>query len=165
MITVATAECFTHGKIGLTIHKAASGYKDFEYKYLFNEDDLKIIKNVKVLVSMFLPSIYATQKLLNISLPEPDYSYNYAKAYSEEKDIIVAKQIAKALKEKLNVDISIASTAGVGRGAIAIYSKKLHIFTTDIYANLLTHENVIERQKNGIEKGIKKFLEILNSEF
>ncbi|ENN95948.1 hypothetical protein J422_04880 [Methanocaldococcus villosus KIN24-T80] len=161
MITLATAECFTHGKIGLSIHKAASGYEEFEYKYLFSEEDLKIVKNVKVLCSMFLPSIYAIEKLFNISLPKPDYYYKYAKAYSEKNDLAVAKKIAESLKDKLNPDIALASTAGVGRGAICIIADKCYLFTTDVYANLLTFENVKERQKDGIEKGIKKVLEIV----
>ncbi|WP_456418765.1 UPF0254 family protein [Methanocaldococcus infernus] len=156
MITVGTAECFTHGQIGLTIHKASAGYPNIEYKFP------EKIREVRVLTSMFIPSIYAAEKLLDISLPEPDFEYKYAKAYSEEKDLLVAKLMAKSLKEKLNLDIAIGTTAGVGRGAIAIITnKKEEVFTTDIYANLLTFENVLERQKRGIELGIKKFIEIL----
>ncbi|WP_456472337.1 UPF0254 family protein [Methanocaldococcus sp.] len=159
MITVATAECFTHGKIGLTIHKASAGYKDVEYKFPNK------IREVRVLTSMFIPSIYAAERLLDVKLPKPDYQYKYAKAYTEEKDLLVAELLAKALKNKLNVDIAIATTAGVGRGGIAIIAKRKYIFTTDVYANLLTFENVLERQKRGIELGIKKFIEILKEEF
>ncbi|ACV24204.1 UPF0254 family protein [Methanocaldococcus fervens] len=166
MITVATAECFTHANIGLTIHKAAAGYEDFEFKYLFSDEDLKLVKNVKIITAMFIPSIIGAEKLLDIKLPEPDYSYKYAKAYSEEKDLIVAKLMAEVLKKKLNVNIAIGSTAGVGRGAICIITdKNCHLFTSDVYANLITFENVKERQKNGIEIGIKKFLEILKEEY
>jgi uncharacterized protein (UPF0254 family) len=166
MITVATAECFTHANIGLTIHKASAGYRKFEFKYLFSERDLRLVKDVKVLTAMFVPSIIAAEKLLDIKLPEPDYAYRYAKAYSEEKDLEVAKLMAEALKKKLNVNIAIGSTAGVGRGAICILTdNNCHLFTSDVYANLITFENVKERQKNGIEKGIKKFLEILREEY
>ena len=166
MITVATAECFTHANIGLTIHKAAAGYENFEFKYLFSDRDLKLVKDVKVLTAMFVPSIIAAEKLLDIKLPEPDYTYKYAKAYSEEKDLEVAKLMAEALKKKLNVNIAIGSTAGVGRGAICILTdNNCYLFTSDVYANLITFENVKERQKNGIEKGIKKFLEILKKEY
>ncbi|WP_423793170.1 UPF0254 family protein [Methanocaldococcus indicus] len=166
MISLATAECFTHGKIGITIHKAASGYEDFEYKYLFTNEDLERVRKVRVLCSMFVPSLYAIKTLLNINLPEPDYQYRYAKAYSEKNDLIVAERVANALKNKLNVDIAVGTTAGVGRGAICIVTNKnKYLFTTDIYANLITFENIKERQKNGIEKGIKKILEILKEEF
>ncbi|CAB3288090.1 conserved protein of unknown function [Methanocaldococcus lauensis] len=166
MITVATAECFTHANIGLTIHKASSGYENFEYKYLFSDEDLRLIKNVKVLVSMFVPSIYGAEKLLDVKLPEPDYNYKYAKAYSEEKDLEVAKLMANSLKKKLNANICIGTTAGIGRGAICIVTDyNIYLFTSDVYANLLTFENVKERQKSGIEMGIKKFLEILKKEY
>ncbi len=165
LITVATAECFTHAQIGLTLHKASAGYDEFEFKYLFNEDDLKLMKNIKVITAMFVPSILGAEKLLNIKLPNPDYAYKYAKAYSEKNDLKVAKLMAEGLKRKLNVDIAIGSTAGIGRGAICILTNKTcHLFTSDIYANLLTFENIKERQRNGIEKGIKKFLDVLKNE-
>ena len=166
MITVATAECFTHANIGLTLHKAAAGYEDFEFKYLFSEEDLKLMRNVKVITAMFVPSIAGAEKLLDIKLPEPDFNYKYAKAYSEEKDLEVAKLMAEGLKKKLNANIAIGSTAGVGRGAICILTdNNCYLFTSDVYANLITFENVKERQKNGIEKGIKKFLEVLKKEY
>ncbi|MEO2117354.1 MAG: UPF0254 family protein [Methanocaldococcus sp.] len=166
MITVATAECFTHANIGLTLHKAAAGYDDFEFKYLFDGEDLKLMRNVKVITAMFIPSIFGAEKLLDIKLPEPDFNYKYAKAYSEEKDLEVAKLMAEGLKKKLKVNICIGTTAGVGRGAICILTdNNCHLFTSDVYANLITFENVKERQKNGIEKGIKKFLEVLKKEY
>ncbi|XRO74822.1 UPF0254 family protein [Methanocaldococcus sp. 28A] len=166
MITVATAECFTHANIGLTIHKAAAGYEDFEFKYLFSDEDLKLIRSIKIIAAMFIPSIVGAEKLLDIKLPEPDFNYRYAKAYSEEKDLEVAKLMAWGLKKKLNVNIAIGTTAGIGRGAICILTdNSCYLFTTDVYANLITFENVKERQKNGIEKGIKKFLEILKKEY
>ncbi|XRP96866.1 UPF0254 family protein [Methanocaldococcus sp. 16A] len=166
MITVATAECFTHANIGLTLHKAAAGYEDFEFKYLFSDEDLKLIKNIKIIAAMFIPSIVGAEKLLDIKLPEPDYSYRYAKAYSEEKDLEVAKLMAMGLKKKLNANIAIGTTAGIGMGAICILTdNNCYLFTSDVYANLITFENVKERQRNGIEKGIKKFLEILKKEY
>ncbi|EHP84696.1 UPF0254 family protein [Methanotorris formicicus] len=165
-ISVATAECFTHAKIGITIHKAASGYEDFEFKEIFDREGLKIIRNVRVLASMFIPSVYAAEKLLNIKLPEPDYSYAYAKAYTEKNDLKVAYLMAKGLKDILNCNIAIGTTAGVGRGGICILTdKNKYTFTTDVCGNLLKHENILERQRNGIEKGLRKFIDVLKDEY
>ncbi len=162
MITVATAECFTHGKIGTTIHKIASGYDEVKesphYKYINGK--------IKIISAMFIPSKYGAEKLLNIKLPEPDYNYKYAKAYSEENDLKVAYLMANGIKNLLNCDIAIGTTAGVGRGGICILTdKNRYIFTTDIYGDLVIGKNIMERQKNGIEKTMNKFVEILKYEF
>jgi uncharacterized protein (UPF0254 family) len=165
-ISVATAECFTHAKIGITIHKAASGYKDFEFKEIFDEEELRAMSNVRVLASMFIPSAYAAEKLLNIKLPEPDYAYAYAKAYTEKNDLKVAYLMAKGLKDILNCNIAIGTTAGIGRGGICILTdKNKYLFTTDVYGDLINHKNIIERQENGIKKGLKKFVEVLKNEY
>ena len=162
MITIATAECFTHGKIGTMIHKMASGYDEvkehFHYKYING--------NVKVVASMFIPSKHGAEKLLNVELPEPDYTYEYAKAYSEENDLKVAYLMAKGIKNILNCNIAIGTTAGVGRGGICILTDNgKYVFTTDVYGDLINGKNIIHRQKNGIEKTIDKFVEILRKEF
>ena len=162
MITVATAECFTHGKIGITIHKMASGYDEVKehpyYEYING--------NVKVMASMFIPSKYSAEKLLNVELPEPDYAYEYAKAYSEENDLKVAYLMAKGIKNILNCDIAIGTTAGVGKGGICILTdNSKYVFTTDIQGDLIKGKNIIQRQKNGIEKTINKFVEILKKEY
>ncbi len=158
MITVATAECFTHGKIGVLLHKMASGYDEVK-----KCNHYKIINgNIKIISSMFIPSKYGAEKLLNIDLPEPDYYYKYAKAYSEKNDLKVAYLMAKGVKTILNCDISIGTTAGVGRGGICILTDyNVYSFTTNVYGNLITGENVLKRQKNGIEKTLDKFVEIL----
>ena len=162
MLSIATAECFTHGKIGTIIHKIASGYDEVKehpyYQYING--------NVKVMASMFIPSKYRAEKLLNVELPEPDYAYEYAKAYSEENDLKVAYLMAKGIKNILNCDIAIGTTAGVGRGGICILTdNNKYVFTTDIQGDLIKGKNIIQRQKNGIEKTINKFVEILRNEF
>ncbi|WP_292461031.1 UPF0254 family protein [Methanothermococcus sp.] len=162
MISIATAECFTHGKIGTIIHKIASGYDDVREHPYYNY----INGNVYVMASMFIPLRYSAEKLLNINLPEPDYKYRYAKAYSEKNDLKVAYLMAKGIKNMLNCDISIGTTAGVGRGGICILSdNNKHVFTTDVCGDLINGKNIIERQKNGIEKTLNKFVEILKKEY
>jgi uncharacterized protein (UPF0254 family) len=162
MITLATAECFTYGQIGTKIHKMACGYDELK-----NNPYFKCINgNVKVMASMFIPSVYSAEKLLNIKLPEPDYQFDFAKVYSEENDLKVAYLMAKGIKNILNCDISIGTTAGVGRGGICILTdKNKYLFTTDVYGDLINKKNITQRQKSGIEKTIDNFVEILKEEF
>ncbi len=162
MITLATAECFTLGKIGTTIHKISSNYE--EYK---NHKYSPILKNkIIVLSSLFLPSTISIENLLNIKLPKSDYNYKFSKAYNEKNDLIVAELMAKGIKNKLNPDIAIGTTAGVGKGGICIitnYNK--YLFTTDINGDLINKKNIVLRQKNGINKTIDKVIEILKAEY
>ncbi|AEH07375.1 UPF0254 family protein [Methanothermococcus okinawensis] len=162
MLSIATAECFTHGKIGTTIHKIASGYNEVKehpyYPYING--------HVKVMASMFIPLKYSAEKLLNIKLPIPDYKYEYAKAYSEKNDLKVSYLMAKGVKDILNCDISIGTTAGVGRGGICILTNKnKYVFTTDVYGDLINGKNIIERQKNGIKKTLDVLVKILKEEY
>ncbi|WP_421077773.1 UPF0254 family protein [Methanothermococcus sp. Ax23] len=162
MLSIATAECFTHGKIGTIIHKIASGYDEVKEHPYYNY----INGNVYVMASMFIPLRYSAEKLLNINLPDPDYKYKYAKAYSEKNDLKVAYLMAKGIKDILNCDMAIGTTAGVGRGGICILTdKNEYLFTTDVYGDLINRKNIIERQKNGVEKTLDKFIEILKKEY
>ena len=162
MIPVATAECFTHGRIGVILHKMAMGYKDVKshpYYPIFN-------KNICVIASMFLPQRDAIKNILDIELPPPDYTYRYAKVYNEKNDLKVAYFIAKGLKDKLRCSITIGTTAGVGRGGICILTdKNKYLFTTDVYGNILTGENLVERSEDGLYKTLDKLIEILRAEY
>jgi len=162
MISVATVECFTHGKIGVKIHKMACGYKEFE-----NDDNYKLINgNVYVKASMFLPSKTSIESFLNISLPKPDYEFKFSKAYNEKNDLLVAETVSKALKNKLNCNIAISTTAGIGKGAICILTdQNKHIFTSDVFGDLIKGENILKRQENAIDKTFKIFTQILNDEY
>lgn len=162
MISVATAECFTHGKIGIKIHKMACGYKEFE-----NDDNYKLINgNVYIKASMFLPSKTSIESLLNISLPKPDYEFKFSKAYNEKNDLIVSETVSKALKNKLNCNIAISTTAGIGKGAVCILTdQNKHIFTSDIFGDLIKGENILKRQENAIDKTFKIFTQILKDEY
>ena len=155
MLSIATAECFTHGKIGTIIHKIASGYDEVKEHPYYNY----INGNVYVMASMFIPLRYSAEKLLNINLPDPDYKYKYAKAYSEKNDLKVAYLMAKGIKDVLNCDMAIGTTAGVGRGGICILTdRNKYLFTTDVYGDLINRKNIIERQKNGVEKHLISLL-------
>ena len=162
MISVATAECFTHGRIGVILHKMAMGYEDVKghsYYSIFN-------KNIYVIASMFLPQRGAIKNILDIELPPPDYSYRYAKVYNEKNDLKVAYLMARGLKDKLKCNITIGTTAGVGRGGICILTdRNRYLFTTDVYGNVLTGENLIERSEDGVCKTLNKLVEVLQVEY
>ena len=162
MLSVATAECFTHGKIGVILHKMAMGYEDIKrcpYYSIFNN-------NIYVIASMFLPQKDVIECILDIKLPPPDYKYRYAKVYNEKNDLKVAYLIAKGLKDKLGCNIAIGTTAGVGRGGICILTdSRRYLFTTDVYGNVLTGENLVDRSKDGLYKTLNKLAEILSNEY
>ena len=162
MLSVATAECFSHGKIGIILHKMAMGYEDVKehpYYSIFN-------KNIYVIASMFLPQKDVIESILGIKLPPTDYTYRYAKVYTEKKDLEVAYLMAKGLKDKLKCNIAIGTTAGIGRGGICILTDyRKYLFTTDVYGNILTGENLVERSENGVSKTLNKLVEILRNEY
>ena len=162
MLSVATAECFTHGKIGILLHKMAMGYEDVKehpYYPLFHG-------RIYILASMFLPRREVIRDILGVELPPVDYPYRYAKVYSEEKDLQVAYLMARGLKDKLRCNIAIGTTAGVGRGGICILTDRdKYLFTTDVYGNVLTGENLLERSENGVSKTLDKLAEILRLEY
>nr|WP_209731824.1 UPF0254 family protein [Methanococcus voltae] len=165
MITIATAECFTLGRIGVNIHKIASNYPEMDC-FLQENPEYNTLHNSKVLTAMFIPSKECAETFLNISLPKSDYEYNYSKAYTQSNDELVAELMAKGLKKITKCNIAIGTTAGIGKGAICIVTDhKIHKFTSDIEANLLNKQNVSERQKNAIKKTIKKILKILKEEY
>jgi uncharacterized protein (UPF0254 family) len=115
---------------------------------------------------MFLPSKKGIESLLDVNLPEPDYVFKYSKAYNQENDILVAKLVAKALKNKLNCNIAISSTAGIGNGAVCIVTDyNDYVFSSDIYGDLLKGQNIIKRQESGIEKAYNTFIDILKKEY
>ena len=69
MIKIATAECFTHGKIGRELHALAQSYDgNFGCEYIenpkkygeFDYDELSVT------FSLFIPTIEAVVKILNV---------------------------------------------------------------------------------------------------
>ena len=74
--------------------------------------------------------------------------------------------MAKGIKNKLNCNISIGTTAGIGKGGICILTdNNKYLFTTDVYGDLLNRNNIVERTVNGINKTLDKLVEVLNREY
>ena len=169
MIKIATAECFTQGKIGRELHAIAQGYEgDFGREYvkgLENYGDFDY-NELSVTCSLFIPTIESVVKILNVkNPPKPDKLIKGIKVYDEKGDIQVSKIMARAIKDLTDCDIAIGTTAGIGRGGICIITDEYEISTTtDVYADLCENnsEDLFQRSQNGIRKTLEILLLLLN---
>ena len=170
MIKIATAECFTHGKIGRELHALAQNYEDdfgCEYvKNLKNYGDFNY-NDISVTCSLFIPTIEAVVKILNVkNPPKPDKLIKGIKVYDEKGDKKVSKIMAQAVKDLSDCDIAIGTTAGIGHGGISIVTDDYEIMTTtDVYADLRENhsEELFQRSENGIKKTLEIILLLLNN--
>lgn len=170
MIKIATAECFTHGKIGRELHALAQGYEGgFAAEYI---KDLNLYGDfdydeISVTCSLFIPTIEAVVKILNVeNPPRPDKLIKGIKVYDDAGDKIVSKIMANAVKDLTDCDIAIGTTAGVGHGGISIISDDYEITTTsDVYADLCENDSdeLFKRSENGIKKALEIVLLLLNN--
>ena len=172
MIKIATAECFTQGKIGRELHALAQNYEgSFGCEYIGNPKEYGDFDYSKLSVtcSLFIPTIEAVKKILNVeNPPEPNNLIKGIKVYDEEGDRKVSRIMARAVKDLSDCDVAIGTTAGVGRGGIAIVSDDFEIITTtDVYADLneLNSEDLFERSEAGIRKALEITLLFLNDDF
>ena len=172
MIKIATAECFTQGKIGRELHALAQGYgDDFGCEYIENPNEYGDFdyNSLSVTCSLFIPTIEAVSKILNVkNPPKPDNLIKGIKVYDEEGDKLMSKIMAKAVKDLSDCDISIGTTAGVGHGGITILTEGYEITTTsEVYADLneLDSEDLFNRSESGIRKTLEIILLLLNNFF
>ena len=172
MIKIATAECFTQGKIGRELHALAQSYDgNFGCEYIKNPKDYGEFdyNQLSVTCSLFIPTIEAVKKILNVkNPPKPNTLIKGIKVYDEKGDIEVSKIMAKAVKKLSNADIAIGTTAGVGHGAITIITDEYEITTiTDVYADLCEKNSteLYNRSQSGIKKTLKILLLFLNEDF
>ncbi len=172
MIKIATAECFTHGKIGRELHAIAQGYTgNFGRDYIENPKDYGDFdyNKLSVTCSLFIPTMEAVKTVLQIeNPPEPTTLIKGIKCYKEAQDKEVSEIMAQAVKKITNCDIAIGTTAGIGRGGIAIVTNAYTIITTsDVNSDLRENnsEELFQRQENGIEKCIEIVLLLLNKDF
>lgn len=172
MIKIATAECFTQGKIGRELHALAQSYEgDFGAEYIKNIEKYGDFdyNELSVTCSLFIPTIEAVKKILNVeNPPKPDKLIKGIKVYDENGDKTVSKIMAKAVKKLSGCDIAIGTTAGIGHGAISIITDKYEITTTtDVYADLCEKdsEKLFQRSESGIEKALEILILLLNEDY
>ena len=153
-ITIATAECFTHGLIAREIHAHSQGYQG-ELRPKFFKD---MKTDTQLLCGIFIPSVSALMSILNIKPPKPLRLINGVKVYDEQTDRKVSVLMARGVKELTGADVGIGTSAGIGRGGISIMTDKIIITdTSDFYADLSNPNTseILKRQKSGVEKTLK----------
>lgn len=172
MIKIATAECFTQGKIGRELHALAQNYEgDFGCQYIENPEKYGDFdyNELSITCSLFIPTIEAVVKILNVeNPPKPDKLIKGIKVYDENGDKSVSRIMAQAVKDLSDCDIAIGTTAGVGHGGISIITDEYEIITTtDVYADLneLNSAELFDRSESGIRKTLKILLMLLNNRF
>lgn len=166
-IEIATAECFTHGIIAREIHACIQGYHGEFGPNILETQRWKNLQNEMVLLcGLFIPTLSSLKSVLKVDPPEPHQLINGIKVYHEEDDQEVAVLMAKAVKDISGADIGIGTTAGIGRGGIAIVTNESTLKTTsDIYADLCSSdsEQLLLRQKSGVEKTLVLLEQILSN--
>ncbi|OMH39955.1 hypothetical protein BLW93_07755 [Desulfurobacterium indicum] len=143
ILTFASVECFTHCEIGMGLHKLSAPYVENRLP-------------VSVSAVMFLPSVYSIEEVLDIRLPAPKAHINGVKVYDEIGNMNVALILSRVLKEKMGVDISVASSAGNGRGTVCLrFNKETFIIrTTNEVRNFpfTDAEKVYRRKAEAVDK-------------
>lgn len=190
MLKVATAECFTHGLIAREIHALSQGYEGkFGCSYLRSDDysllrevgcetseishkcDLSksniSVPDISVICGFFVPTVSGLKNILKIDAPTPMQTIKGVKVYDENYDKKVANMMSHAIKDITEADIGIGTTAGIGRGGIAISTNEFTIVTTSgYYADLTSHcsSQLLKRQTKGVKKALDMFMGILNDD-
>ena len=186
MITIATAECFTHGILAREIHALAQDYEDNFASHYLNlitaaqndclEDgilkgnhSLFDLKNLSVSCGLFIPTLDAVKSVLKIENPtEPLGLLKGIKIYDDAGDIEMSILMAESVKKISLSDIGIGTTAGIGYGGMAIVDDDMIISTSsDVSADLINanSNDLYLRQKSGIEKTLKILVYYLNGDF
>lgn len=186
MITIATAECFTHGILAREIHALAQDYEDkFASNYwnlvnkvqrdclkdaiLDDKCDIFDLRDLSVTCGLFIPTLDAVKSILEIENPlEPLKLIKGIKVYDDIGDIEMSILMAEAVKKISNSYVGIGTTAGIGYGGIAIVDDDVIISTSsDVSADLIEANsyNLYLRQRSGIEKTLKILIYYLNGNF
>ena len=186
MITIATAECFTHGILAREIHALAQDYEDNFASHYLNlitaaqndclEDgilkgnhSLFDLKNLSVSCGLFIPTLDAVKSVLKIENPtEPLGLLKGIKIYDDAGDIEMSILMAESVKKISSSDIGIGTTAGIGYGGMAIVDDDMIISTSsDVSADLINanSNDLYLRQRSGIEKTLKILVYYLNGDF
>lgn len=110
--------------------------------------------------SVFVPTLSGLRSLLKIKPPAPIKTIRGIKAYDEDADKKVAVLMAESIRKIARADIGIGTTAGIGRGGIAISTEEFTIqAASDVYADLTSSDSdqLLRRQKSGIKKALYLF--------
>lgn len=160
MPRIATAECFTHGKVAGELHAFARGYP---HEYHFSLDREKA--DISIVAGMFIPTLEGVRTLLRIEPLEPLTIMDTIKVYEQAQDCVMACRMAEAVMRITGADIGIGTTAGIGRGAVAIAAQdKMYSKVTGIDADLRTADvnKLMQREKSGVFTALHLLEEFLS---
>jgi uncharacterized protein (UPF0254 family) len=147
-IKIATAECFTHGKVAEEIHAFSRGYPgNYTWKISPGKYGLSLV------AGLFIPTLSGVRTILRIDPLPVISSIDDIKVYDQDGDLAMALMMAEAVKNITGAEIGIGTTAGIGEGGIAVVSNVWKIVRkTGEYADLRTDSPLIilKRQKSGI---------------
>ncbi len=156
ILTFASAECFTHCEIGMKTHLLSAPYR-------------KNRLPISVKTVLFLPSRESVKTFLEVSLPKPDYEVEGIKIYKETENEEVVSLLVKELKKKTGADICISSSAGTGKGIVAIlFKNKIHILKTVMEIKdfkKTTTQEVKKRKEEAVEKTLNFIEKLLEEHF
>ncbi len=164
-IKIATAECFTHGLVAREIHACTQGYQGEFGPQLWGPETIKNFQEeVILLCGLFIPTLTALKTVLKVDPPEPHRLINGIKVYQEKEDQEVAVLMARAVKDISGADIGIGTTAGIGKGGIALLTDQYVVKTTsDVYADLCSADSqkLLLRQRSGVKKTLDILEEVV----
>ncbi len=146
--TFSSAECFTHGLIGMSLHRLSAPY------------NRKL--SLRVVFFGFFPKVSSASKILDVSLPKPDFELDGIKVYKQENDERAALLLADSVRRKFKTDVAVGSSAGVGYGAVAIvWQDGFEIIRSDVYADILKDDaaKIFRRSENAVKKTVRFILE------
>lgn len=152
MITIATAECFTHGQVGREIHAFSRGYPAGRAWRL---DPKKHC--LSLVAALFIPTIAGVRSVLRFEPPPPVETLDGIKVYDQQGDGETALMMAGAVREITGADIGIGTTAGIGMGGIALVDDETALLATSgVYADLRSSDpaSIMERQAAGIQTAL-----------
>ncbi|WP_281774235.1 UPF0254 family protein [Methanobacterium formicicum] len=164
-IKIATAECFTHGLVAREIHACTQGYQGEFGPQLWCPETIKNFQEeVMLLCGLFIPTLTALKTVLKVDPPEPHRLINGIKVYQQKEDQEVAVLMARAVKDLTGADVGIGTTAGIGKGGIALLTDQYVVKTTsDVYADLCSADSqkLLLRQRSGVKKTLGILEEII----
>lgn len=159
MIRIATAECFTHGRVAREIHAFSRGYLS-EYAWRLAPETVSL----SLVAGLFIPTVEGVRTILRFDPLPPIETIQGIKVYDEEGDREMAVKMAMAVREITSSDIGIGTTAGIGRGGIAIVNGDMTLLSTSgVYADLWTSDpvSIMERQEGGIQTALMLLEDLL----
>lgn len=150
IIKIATAECFTHGKVAQEIHAFSQGYHQ-NYNWNINPSSFTL----SLVAGMFIPTINGVKNVLRFDPLTPLETINDIKVYNQKGDLEMAVLMATNVQKVCASDIGIGTTAGVGKGGLAVCdSEHILLSSSDVHTDLRNSNpsQIFKRQQSGINK-------------